>query len=575
MTASRNPFRLLRPALCAAALAAIAGAGTGAARAQAQAPAKPQYGGTVNIGTIFLTVAPLSFDSADWTWKFNHDMGLTYESLFSADLSKAKRHGGPYDFTIDAYLPSDAVRGELAESWKMLDNPRRVEIKLRKGVMFPAKAGVMAARELTAQDVVYSYQRYEQSPKKIPNYFDHIEKVEAPDAQTVVFTFRNFHAEWDYRFGWGYYSSIVPREVVEAGAKDWRKANGTGPFMLANYVQGNTVTFTKNAGYWDSETLAGQKYKLPFVDTINYRIVKDESTYMTALRTGRLDILEVVLWTAVEEMKKSAPQLQWNRYLGINAPVLSLRVDTKPFDDIRVRRALNMAIDREQIMKSYYGGNAELLAYPMHPAYGPYHESVAGMPDSVKALFRHDPEQAKKLLAEAGYAKGFTFKVQTHSGNLENDLLSVIAAQLAKVGVKMEIQVMEYPAYLSAMTTKTNAAGYFITLAATNPTTALRKTFVTGQTWNPSQYSDPAFDRQVDAMLAEPDEARRQQMLRAMNREILDKAPHIWLPTPYRYTAWWPWVKNYNGELRAGAERPGPIHSRIWIDQELKKKMGF
>ena len=555
--------------------ASVLVAALAAASAFAQAPAKPQYGGTINIGTIFLTVPPLSFDSADWTWKFNHDMGLAYESLFAADLSKAKRNGGPYDFTIDAFLPSDAIRGELAESWKLLDNPRRVEVKLRKGVMFPAKEGVMAARELTAQDVVYSYNRYEQSAKKIPNYFDHVEKVEATDASTVVFTFKAFHAEWDYRFGWGYYSAIVPKEVVEAGAKDWRKANGTGPFGISNYVQGNTVTFTKNANYWDSETIAGQKYKLPFVDTINYRQIKDESTYMTALRTGRLDLLEVVLWTGVDELKKSAPQLQWNRYLAVNGPVLALRVDTKPFDDIRVRRALNMAVDREQIMKSFYGGNAELMSYPMHPSYGAYHEPVSSMPASIQALFKYDPEQARKLLAEAGLAKGFTFKVQTHSGSLDNDLLSLIAAQLAKVNVKMEIQVMEYPAYLSAMTTKTNAPGYFVNLAATNPTTALRKTFVTGQTWNPSQYSDPAFDKQVDAMLAEPDEAKRQQLLRSMTREILDKAPHIWLPTPYRYTAWWPWVKNYNGELRAGAERPGPIHARIWIDQELKKKMGF
>ncbi len=60
-----------------------------------------------------------------------------------------------------------------------------------------------------------------------------------------------------------------------------------------------------------------------------------------------------------------------------------------------------------------------------------------------------------------------------------------------------------------------------------------------------------------------------------MTREILDKAPYIWLPTPYIYTAWWPWVKNYGGELRAGAVRPGPIYARIWVDQELKKKMGL
>lgn len=556
-------------------LAVVLAAALAAGTAFAQGAAKPQYGGTLSIGTIYLTVAPLSFDSADWTWKFNHDAGLTYESLFAADLSKAKRNGGPYDFTIDAFLPTDAVRGELAESWKMLDNPRRLEVKLRKGVMFPAKAGVMEARELTAQDVVYSYNRYDQSAKKIPNYFDHIDKVEATDASTVVFTFKNYHAEWDYRFGWGYYSSIVPKEVVDAGAKDWRKANGTGPFLLSNYVQGNTSTFTKNPNYWDSETIGGQKYKLPFADTINYRFIRDESTYMTALRTGRLDILEVVRWTAVDELKKSAPQLQWNRYLAPNGNVLALRVDTKPFDDIRVRRALNMAIDREQIVKSYFGGNAELLAYPMHPAYGAYYEPLSSMPDAVKALFSYRPDEAKKLLAEAGHAKGFSFTVQTHPGNLENDLLSLVAAQLAKVGVTMEIQMMEYPAYLSAMTTKKNTPGYFVSLAATNPTTALRKTFYTGQTWNPSQYADPAFDKQIDAMLAEPDEAKRQQMLRGMTREILEKAPHIWLPTAYRYTAWWPWVKNYAGELRAGAERPGPIHSRIWIDQEQKKKMGF
>ena len=65
-----------------------------------------------------------------------------------------------------------------------------------------------------------------------------------------------------------------------------------------------------------------------------------------------------------------------------------------------------------------------------------------------------------------------------------------------------------------------------------------------------------------------------QAMLKDMTREILDKAPYIWLPTPYIFTAWWPWVKNYGGELRAGAVRPGPIYARIWIDQDMKKKLG-
>ena len=76
-------------------------------------------------------------------------------------------------------------------------------------------------------------------------------------------------------------------------------------------------------------------------------------------------------------------------------------------------------------------------------------------------------------------------------------------------------------------------------------------------------------------MYAERDEGKRQQMLKEMTREIVDKAPYIWLPTPYVFQAWWPWVKNYGGELRAGSERPNPIHARMWVDQELKKKMGY
>jgi peptide/nickel transport system substrate-binding protein len=97
---------------------------------------------------------------------------------------------------------------------------------------------------------------------------------------------------------------------------------------------------------------------------------------------------------------------------------------------------------------------------------------------------------------------------------------------------------------------------------------------VTGQRWNPSIWSDPEFDRKMDAADQEFDEDKRKGMLRELTREILDKAPHIWMPTAKGFTAWWPWVKNYDGEHTAGAVRPWPIYSRIWIDQDLKKKMG-
>ena len=198
------------------------------------------------------------------------------------------------------------------------------------------------------------------------------------------------------------------------------------------------------------------------------------------------------------------------------------------------------------------------------------------MPDSVKELFTYNPEKAKKLLAEAGYPNGFTFKVQVAAANSSHtDLLPLVAAYLEQVGVKIEIQPLEYAAFLSAMSTKTHAPGYFMNIGHSNPLLAIYKNFIGGQLWNPSMYADPEFDKKMELANQEPDEEKRKVLIRELTREILDKAPHIWMPTAKAFTAWWPWVKNYNGEHTAGAVRPWPIYSRVWIDQDLKKKMGF
>ena len=558
-----------------AAAALLACTTTWAQAPAAKAAEKPQYGGALSVANVYYTISPLTFDTADMAWKINQDTGLVYEQLMVADLSKAKRNGGKHPFVSDSFIPPDGLKGELAEKWELKQNPWRLEVQLRKGIMWPAKEGVMAARELVADDVVYSFDRVNKSPKKIPTYWDHVSRIEVTGKHSLTMHFSTYNAEWDYRWGWGYYSAIVPKEVMESGAKDWKKVNGTGPYALTNYVQGNAMTFTKNPNYWASETIGGQSYKLPFADTITYRYIKDESTALTALRTGKIDIMEAVRWSAVEELKKSAPKLQWNKIISNNGNYITLRVDQKPFDDVRVRRALNMAINKQEIIKAYYGGNAEMLGFPMHSSWGGYYEPLADMPESVRELYVFNPTKAKALLAEAGYPNGFSFKTQTSSASLDNDLLAMVAAYLAKVGVKMEIQVMEYPAYLSAMTTKTNAPGYYLQAGLNNPTTSLRKTFVTKQTWNPSQHSDPEFDKKMAEVYAEPDERVRQIKVKLMVREILDKAPHIFLPVPHVFTAWWPWVKNYGGELRAGADRPGPIHARAWVDQALKKQLGY
>lgn len=535
----------------------------------------PQYGGELNIGTVYVTLSPLSWDSQDWNWKSNHDTSMVREQLFAADLDLSVKKGGPYRFVADAYLPKDAIRGELAESWRWLDD-LTVEVKLRKGVIIPAKPGVIEQRELDAHDIVFSYNNLVNSPKRIADYLDHIEQIEVIDSHTLHFHFSKFSAEWDYRFGYGYYSAINPREVGNLDAKDWRNVVGSGPFTLEQYIQGNSQIYAKNPHYWGKEALGAGEYPIPFVDRLTYRVIKDEATYLTGIRTGRLDILETIRWIAVDHLKKSTPELQWNRWLATSGNFVVLRQDFAPFADVRVRRAMNMAINQQEIVDLFYGGHAELMAHPQHPGFGEYFQPLDEMPQSVKDLFAYNPEQAKALLTEAGYADGFEVTIQVCSCNPSNmDLVPLLEGYLSQVGIRLKIQPLEYASFLSMMTSRNHTPAYLMNSGHVNPTTTIKKNFVTGQLWNPSLHSDPDFDARVEEVFESRDEQFRIQRLRELTVEILDAAPYIWLPTQYYYTAWWPWVKNYNGELRAGAVRPGPIYARIWIDQELKQSMGF
>jgi peptide/nickel transport system substrate-binding protein len=530
----------------------------------------------LNVGTITATLSPQSWDPADWNFKTAQDAGMYYDRLLSADLTISVAAGGRYPFKSDSFLPADAVRGALAERWRWLDDPLRLEVTLRKGVMFPAKPGVMAERELTAQDVVYSFNRLVASPRKIPEFLDFIERVEASDRYTVVHYARRFQADWEYRYGYGIFSAIYPKEVVDAGIGDWRKANGSGPFQLAEYVNGNSQTYTRNPLYWGRERVAGEEYRLPFVDRVVIRIIKDVSTQHAALRTGKLDLLQGIGRGAAEGLRATAPQLKWSSWLSQAGRYMAMRVDTRPFDDIRVRRALNMAVNKQEIVASFYGGEAQLFAYPQHPDYVGYFEPLDAMPQSVRELFTYDPDKARKLLAEAGYAKGFAFKAQVCTCMPEMmDLAQLVAAYLEKVGVKVQIEPIEQGAFFSLMMNGRNEAGFFLSNTNGNPTQTLRKNFVKGQYTNNSHWADPEFARKLDSVDTERDESVRQKVLKELTVAALEAAPHLWLPTPYVYTAWWPWVKNYAGEIYAGGFWFSPIYARIWIDQDLKKRMGF
>jgi peptide/nickel transport system substrate-binding protein len=307
-------------------------------------------------------------------------------------------------------------------------------------------------------------------------------------------------------------------------------------------------------------------------------IIKDEATQLASLRTGKVDLMMSIDWKHVPNLKKTNPQLQWSRRLYGGNFTMAMRMDQKPFNDIRVRRAMNLAINKKEIIDSFYGGNAELHTYPFPSTFGDVYTPLEKLPPSARELFTYNPEKAKKLLAEAGYPNGFTFKAQVFSGSQNAmDLAAMVVAYLSKIGVTMVLDPMDYPSWLSRMTKKNHTEGIFFDNDHGTPFAGVRKNFVTGNTWNPHMMSDPYVDKTHSETVENPKLTEKQslEVMKKLSVYVLDQAPAIILPTPYVYTAWWPWVKNYYGEQRVGCQRSAPILARIWIDQEMKKKMGY
>ncbi len=332
--------------------------------------------------------------------------------------------------------------------------------------------------------------------------------------------------------------------MVDAGAANWKNVNGTGPFKLTDYVQGNSNTYEKNPDYWDKETINEKEFKLPYVDKIIYRIIKDEATRVTALRTGKLDIMECMRWQDAEQLKKSTPDLKWNKWLATSGTFLSMRVDQKPFDDIRVRRAMNLAVNKDEIIKAYYNGNAELFAYPQHPEYGGYFQPLNEQPASVQELFKFDPAKAKKLLAEAGYPNGFTFKTQVCSCSPDHMDLHSAGLGLSRAGRHQDGNPADGVCGVPVGDDDADQCGRLFHEQRPHqpddddPQELSSRGRCGIRRSGTIRSSLRAWKRSTGE-----DEAKRQAELRAMTTEMLDNAPYVWLPTPYNFTAWWPWVK--------------------------------
>jgi peptide/nickel transport system substrate-binding protein len=538
-----------------------------------------QTDGTLNVITYYRTLDATTWDYMKWSWKGNHD-GLQLDHLLAGDLQKGPRGTGDNSFVAQAYIPYEHLKGELAESWEVKEDPLRIEFKLREGVFWPAKEGVMERRELVADDVVKSFASMAASERMIPTYWDFVKEWKAEGDHTVVAYLDHFNGNWGYRIGWGYYDQILPPEwfaLSEEARADWRNATGTGPYKVADVVQSSRHVYEANEDYWNTATIDGEEHQLPLNKQVIYHIIKDEASAIAALRSGKADIMESIRWQFVDELKRTAPELKIEPFTATVGTYIALRNDVKPFDDVRVRKAMNLAVNQPEIMAALTNDGGSLLNWPFAERWSSLYTPVEELSEGAQEYFGYHPEKARALLDEAGVPEGFEFEVMVCSCNpYHMDMIPILQAYYDRIGVKMVPRTLEYGAFRSMMRDPEMSAGYLMDNGSGNPFSVLRKAFVDGQTWNASMYSDAKFDEMWNAALAELDLDKQQRMLKNANRYLIEEAvAQVWLPTTELYRAWWPWVKNYHGELRVGAVRPGPIYAQAWIDQDMKKEMGY
>ena len=346
------------------------------------------------------------------------------------------------------------VKGHLAESFEFPDSTTYI-LHLRKGIRWQDIPPVNG-REFTADDVAYHYHRMfglgsgftKPSPYHadvVTAYRDLI-SVTAVDRYTVVFKWKTPYLEAmrETLQAPTNASCLEAREAVEkwGDVSDWYHAVGTGPFILKDFVSGSSATLVRNPDYWGHDERYPQN-QLPYIDKLKFRIILDDDEALDAMRAGEVDVMDGISYQRSVKLKKTNPEILQLVIPASNAETIAPRNDVKPFNDIRVRKAMQMALDLPAIAKNYYGGSVEPYPCALTSRYmkgwgWPYEE----WPQALKDEYTYNPAAARELLAAAGYPHGFkTNIVADKMGDL--GLLQVAKAYFAQVGIDMEIRPIE------------------------------------------------------------------------------------------------------------------------------------
>ena len=372
-------------------------------------------------------------------------MGMVYEALFGGDWAAPRSE---ISFR-DLYVPLKYTTGRTAESFENPD-PLTYIIHLRKGTHFWDRPPVNG-REVTADDVKYSIDRMlgqgefaEAGPSPHVVFegwpLDLLKEVEVVDRYTL-----NFHLNKPaplFPEVWGTDRSplIIPREVVDTYGNDfsWEHVVGSGPWMLVEQVTGVGHFYEKNPNYYDRDEKFPEN-QIPYADKFEMLFIKDFSTRMAAMRTGKIARLQ--WWRGLEyaqSLWETNPELQSAKIAG-SCWGLHLRYDLEPYSDIRVRKAMQKALNLEELASTIFGG-VVLDLYPLmiNPQIKTYYTPLEELLEDVQEGFRYNPARAEELLDEAGLPRGadgirFTQELPVQADYPPPDVRDAYVAYLARI----------------------------------------------------------------------------------------------------------------------------------------------
>ncbi len=403
----------------------------------------------------------------------------------------------------------------LAESWTTSPDGKTWTFKLRPGVKFHN------GREFVGDDVKYTYERV-LDPKVGSGgrgYLSAIDAIEVPDKHTVRIHTKQPSASLLAGMAGGW-SSIAPREEIEKRGDLRRVAVGTGPFVLQEWIPQSHLKARKNPDYWDKGK--------PYVDAIEIKVIPDEGNIIAQLRTGN------VHHALLEDNKNYLLVKDDKRLTSLRSPrlgfdMVNVNHGRKPFNDVRVRQALALAVDRTEVLQAAASGLGSVTG-PLTPAMKPWALPI----EAFKEWYTPNPERAKKLLADAGFPQGFktTLKVIPTFPTMVAGA-QVIAAQLKKIGVDAQIIQEEYGVWIKNII-KPNF-DFDLTMNITNgdadPDSLLYRRFHSVEKqWNND--GDPEIDALLDQGKLTVDQARRKEVYDKVQRLMVEKAIQIWTFAP-------------------------------------------